>query len=74
MHRRALILRDARALGNGEYPCKLNCADVGVKLKRTGNRFSRGRRYYVRMHRGDALVRCSGPAKAWVPRECARER
>ena len=29
------------ALENGQYPCKLNCADVSVKLKRMENRFSR---------------------------------
>lgn len=28
------------ALENGQYPCKLNCADVSVKLKRMENRFS----------------------------------
>ena len=31
------------ALENGQYPCKLNCADVSVKLKRMENRFSRAR-------------------------------
>lgn len=70
------LTRETRALGNGEYPCKLNCADVGVKLKRTGNRFLRTRdgyvEIYVRTHR-DALTRCSGSAKAWNTKSACAE-